>query len=183
MELSPKEYAAYSNRGAALNEQNQFEPALADLNKALALKPNDARTLERRGLVYHKQKNYDAALADFNNALTQNPASTLGLRRRADTYVAMGQYAKALPDLEQAVKLKPDDFAAQDQLNFVRAKAAPPRAPAPPAAATPTPTPAPTPVPPLLTKRNAFIGIGGLIALLIVIVLIAKAAMSRRSVD
>ena len=32
------------------------------------------------------------------------------------------QRANHFPDLEQAVKLKPDDFAAQDQLNFVRTK-------------------------------------------------------------
>ncbi|MDQ6625413.1 MAG: hypothetical protein M3Y69_04615, partial [Verrucomicrobiota bacterium] len=68
-----------------------------------------------------------------------------------------------------------------DQLNFVRAKAAPPPPPAAPVAATPTPTPKPTPVPPLLTQKNVFIGIGALIVLFIIIVFIAKMAMTRKS--
>ena len=50
-----------------------------------------------------------------------------------------------------------------------------------PVVATPIPTPRPTPVQPLLSQKNIFIGIGALIALFIVIVLIAKMAMSRSS--
>ncbi len=79
-------------------ELNQFDAAMADLNKAIELKADDPRTLERRGYLYYKQKNYEAALADYNKALEKNPTSTLALNRRADTYVALNRYQEAKAD-------------------------------------------------------------------------------------
>ena len=119
---------------------------MADLNKALEIKPNDPQTLERRGLVYYRQKNYQAALDDYNNALSQNPTSALGLSRRADAFVALSQFDKAQADLEAITRAKPDDVSAQDRLNFVKQRLAQANAPnqaAPVAVSTPAPTPWP----------------------------------------
>ncbi len=177
IELAPKEdYVAYSERGGALTAQNQLEPALADLNKALELKPNDPMTLERRALIYQKQKNFPAALADLDNALSQEANNVIRLNRRADIYAANNEWAKAIPDLEAVLAAKPDDFTAQERLDFVRAKAAPPT---PPPAPTATPIPKPTPKPPLVTRTNVFISIGALLLLGVVAVIIAKMMMTR----
>ncbi|HEX8078166.1 MAG TPA: tetratricopeptide repeat protein, partial [Chthoniobacterales bacterium] len=148
---------------------------LADLNKALELKPNDPQTLERRGLVYYRQKNYQAALDDYNNALAQNATSTLGLSRRADAYVAVSQFDKAKADLETLIKVKPDDPSAQDRLNFVKQKIAAANAPRPTAAASVSVAPAPTPAPePMDPRMKVAIGAGALLVLLIIIVMIVR---------
>ena len=177
IELSPKDAGAYSLRGAALVEQNQIDAAMTDLNKALEMKPDDSRTLERRGLAYYKQKNYEAALADYNKALEKTPDSMLALSRRADAFVALQQFAPAQADLQAYVKARPEDFGAEERLRYVNAKLNPPAAPA---AAAPTATPKP-PKTKLLTRTNVFIGIGGLLLLGIIVVLIAKKAITRPS--
>jgi tetratricopeptide (TPR) repeat protein len=175
VELAPKDYAGYSLRGAAQSELLQLDPALADLNKALELKANDPQTLERRGLVYYRQKNYQAAIDDYNNALTQNPTSALGLSRRADAFVALSQFDKAQADLEAWVKAKPDDFAAQDRLNFVKQKIAQANAPRPTAAAAVTATIAPTlPAEPMDPRVKVAIGAGALVVVFIIVVLIIR---------
>lgn len=183
IELAPKDARGYSMRGAAEIELAQYDPAAADLAKALELKPNDPQTLERRGYLEYKQKNYQPALDDLNNALTQDPSSTLGLSRRADVYAAMNQWANAGADLQQLIKLRPDDFTAQDRLMQVQARLQTAQAPRPQEAApTIAPTPAPTPKPKLLTRENIFIALGALVVLVIVGAIVGK-MMNTRSAD
>ncbi len=206
IELAPKDYAGYSLRGAARVELNKLDEAMEDLNKALELKADEPRTLERRGLAYYKQKNYDAAIADYNKALEMhakaspaptpataatagegaspapdaapavNPASTLALSRRADAYFAKQQFAEAQADLQTYLKIRPEDFNAEERLRVVNAKLNP--AAAPVAAAAPKASPTPKPVK-LLTRANVLIAVGGLLVLGILVVLIAKMAMTR----
>ena len=158
------------------------------------------------GWRYYKQKNYEASLADYNKALEMyaknapapkqeagaagtaeaspapnaaappDPATALALSRRADTYVAMNQLAAAQADLQAYLKIRPEDFNAEERLRFVNAKLNPP----PVVASTPTPTPKPKPMK-LLTRENVFIALGALLALGIIVVLIAKMAMTRKS--
>jgi tetratricopeptide (TPR) repeat protein len=147
------------------------------------LKPNDPQTLERRGYVFFKQNKFEEALADYNNALQQNPNSTLGLNRRADAFFKTNRLQEAKADLEKVIQLRPDDFSAQDRLMQVNARLAPPPTAAPVTqVATPPPAPKPTPVPKLLTRQNIFIGVGGLVLLIIVGALVGR-MMTTRSVD
>jgi hypothetical protein len=95
--------------------------------------------------------------------------------------VALNRLQEALPDLQKAVQIRPDDFTAQDRLRYVQARLAPA-----PVAAAATAAPvraAPTPKPTLLTRTNIFIGLGALLALFIVIVVIAKLAVTRGTDD
>lgn len=205
IELEPKDFSGYSGRGAALSELGQLDPALADLNKAVELQADDPRTLERRGLVFYRQKNYEAALADYNKALEihaanapsptpgtedvgvagaspapaatpgPNPASAMALSRRADAYVMLQQFEPAQADLQAYLKIRPEDFNAEERLRFVNAKLAPP-------VAAPKATPEPTPPPVnLLTRTNVFIALGVLLLIGVVAVLIAHKIITRSS--
>ena len=106
--------------------QNQFDPALTDLNKAIELNPNNLVAFERRGLVYHNLRKWDEAIADYTVAITKDPNNVMALRKRADTYYAMNQFDKAVPDLEAALKLSPGDPDIMQNLQHVQAKMATP---------------------------------------------------------
>jgi hypothetical protein len=87
--------------------------------------------------------------------------------------VALAQFDKALTDLETVTRLKPDDFAAQDRLNYVRAKLVSPR----PVAVAPVTTPAPPPPQGMSLPLKIGLGAGALI----VIIIIAIVLMRRKS--
>ncbi|CAG8504450.1 5470_t:CDS:1, partial [Cetraspora pellucida] len=57
----------------------RYEESLADLNKSLEIRPNDATTLYTRGLTYQEMGRYEESLADLNKLLETRPndATTL----------------------------------------------------------------------------------------------------------
>ena len=130
-----------------------------------------ALAYDRRALTYHNLRKYNEAIADYTVSIAKDPNNVTAYRKRADTYVAMGQFAQAVPDLEAALKLKPDDADIMQNLQFVRAKAAPPRVAAAPAAIA---TPSATPEPGLPNSTKIGIGVGALIILGIIIALISR---------
>ena len=87
----------------------------------------------------------------------------------------MQQFAPAQADLQAYLKIRPEDFNAEERLRFVNAKLDPPPAAT---AAAPTPTPTPKPMK-LFTRANVFIALGGLVLLVIIVIVIAKLAMKR----
>ena len=52
----------------------RYDEALADLNRAIELDPDDAGAFGRRGETYIALGNYDEALADLNRAIELDPA-------------------------------------------------------------------------------------------------------------
>ena len=60
---------AYYNRGIAWSEKKQYDKAIADYNKALAVDPNNADFYLNRGNAHEKNGEYDKAIADYNKAL------------------------------------------------------------------------------------------------------------------
>jgi len=60
----------------------QLQPALADCNQSIAVRPNNVDTLDSRCFVYLKMNNPDAAIADCNAALAINPKMASSLYSR-----------------------------------------------------------------------------------------------------
>ena len=81
------------------------------------------------------------------------------------------QFKEALPDLEAALKLKPDDPDILQNLQFVQAKAAPPR---PVAAAPVAATPPPPPPAGMSMPMKIGIGVGALIVIVIIAVVVTR---------
>ncbi|CDO51241.1 hypothetical protein DV495_004367 [Geotrichum candidum] len=59
----------YSNRAACYSQLEDYENAIEESNKALAIKPDYVKSLVRRAGAYEKLKNYPEALIDFSSAL------------------------------------------------------------------------------------------------------------------
>ena len=53
--------------------KNDLDGALADFNRAIELKPDEAALYVNRGQVKWGQKDADGALADFNRAVDLKP--------------------------------------------------------------------------------------------------------------
>lgn len=104
---NPASWLSYANRGRDYALANRDDLALTDLDKALALKPDDAHTLQCRGSVLLKRQEFGRALADFDRAIALQP-------ERADYYLIRckarriaGLLPLALADAEMVVRLEP----------------------------------------------------------------------------
>lgn len=98
---------AYNNRGNAYNFNGQYEKAINDFNKAIAISPGLELAYFNRGTVYEKLKVYDKAIADFTEALNIQPAFVMGYVDRGAIYSRIGEYDKAYNDLTRVLQLNP----------------------------------------------------------------------------
>ncbi len=88
----------------------QPQEALAELNKAIAMCPNEERPYRGRARIYSELKEYDKAIADISRSMKchLNKEQMAGaLRMRARFYEMSGQTEKAIEDLTQLFKLFP----------------------------------------------------------------------------
>jgi tetratricopeptide (TPR) repeat protein len=86
----------------------RYAEALADLDRAIGLQPDDAWAIARRGEAYRLMGRYAEALADLDRAIGLQPDDAWAIASRGETYRLMGRYAEALADLERAIGLQPD---------------------------------------------------------------------------
>lgn len=104
---NPASWLGYANRGRDYALAGNDDLALQDLEKALALNPDEPHTLQCRGSVLLKRGEFGRALADFDRSVALQP-------NRADFYVNRGSARRraglmeqALADVNMAVRLEP----------------------------------------------------------------------------
>lgn len=83
--------------------------AAAELNRALALKPDLVAAHVTRGLLSYRQGKPEAALPDFEFAAKREPDNPAILDRLGEIYMALGRTQDALPVLKKAADLAPRD--------------------------------------------------------------------------
>ncbi|HEV8015186.1 MAG TPA: hypothetical protein VGP48_06615 [Stellaceae bacterium] len=97
---SPDSSGGYFDRYQAHHRLGQYDLALADLNKALALKPHWI-VYEARGNVLRALKRYQEALDDYNRAEatdTERWRGGFGRLYRAECHARLGNEKAALED-------------------------------------------------------------------------------------
>ncbi len=99
----------YQNRGFVYFNQEQWDLALDDYNKAIALNPEDTKAYIDRGFVYFNQKQWDLALDDYNKAVALNPEDAKAYINRGVLYERQEQWDLALADFNKAIALNPDN--------------------------------------------------------------------------
>ena len=65
--------AVYYRRAYCWNETSDFENAIADLNEALRLDPDNADALCSRGWSWTNLKQYDKSISDYTRAIRIDP--------------------------------------------------------------------------------------------------------------
>jgi tetratricopeptide (TPR) repeat protein len=108
--LNPKivpDSGLYQLNAFIKESHGDFEGAIQELTKALALKPDDVKIYLNRGNFYVLKKDYPAALADFNWVLQFDPKDAEAYNSRGVVKQALFQYPSALEDFNQAIQLSP----------------------------------------------------------------------------
>ncbi|GCL45813.1 serine protease [Microcystis aeruginosa] len=109
--LAPRA-AWYFNRGNLYYNQQKYDLALSDYNKAININPNYAKAYLNRGNLYINQQKYDLALSDYNQAIKINSDFAEAYNNRGNLYSDLQKYKLALDDYNQAIKINPNDAEA-----------------------------------------------------------------------
>jgi S1-C subfamily serine protease len=117
---------AYSFRGLHLEQNGEFDKALADYDKAIQLDPKSPVPFGGRGITYLEKGDYDRAISALSEAIRLSPLSaTQSLATdysfRGDAYLKKGRRDLALRDYNSAIKINPTSelaFAGRGQAYF-----------------------------------------------------------------
>ena len=60
--------ASMNNRGVGYLNKGEFDKAIEDFNKAIAINPNYAKAYYNRGVIYYKKWLDEKAISDFRKA-------------------------------------------------------------------------------------------------------------------
>ncbi len=88
-------------------ELAQWELALAEWNKVVAINPSNAEAWRNRGLTNFQLLAYDSAISDFSMALVLLPEQAYTQINRGYSYYLIGSPKKALSDIDQGLELVP----------------------------------------------------------------------------
>jgi tetratricopeptide (TPR) repeat protein len=99
-------------RARAYRDSKQYDLAIADLNEALTIAPDDAELYQQRGLVYDWQGNEEAALADYEKAIELDPGDAWSHYARGMALKQLGRLDVALKAFEDALAISPNYVSA-----------------------------------------------------------------------
>jgi tetratricopeptide (TPR) repeat protein len=111
-----------NNRADGYLGVKNYDLAIADENKAIALDSGNANALNNRCLAYIGKKQADKAIGDCSQAIKLNPGFAHYYRNRASAYLLKGKRQEALADTRTAVKYDPQDKIAMAMLMSFAAK-------------------------------------------------------------
>jgi tetratricopeptide (TPR) repeat protein len=112
IETDPAFPDAHGNRGALLAEMGRFSEALADLERAVKLRPNNATDLCNHGGVLSDLGRLDEALVSLDRAIALMPKLAPALYNRAEVMAKLRRYAEALANYDQAIAIFPNNAGA-----------------------------------------------------------------------
>lgn len=102
---------AYRSRAIVYLSLGRFEPALRDLDQAVANDGSDEIAYIDRGVAEEEMGKLPLALADFSRSIRME-TTTAALVDRGVLYLHLGQPQKARADFDAALVIDPDDVAA-----------------------------------------------------------------------
>lgn len=115
---------AYFNRARAHADRNEHDQAVADLDQALRLDPDNAMAYGLRGAIHGRKDELAAAIADFGRAIALNPKDTDALMNRGTAHERNGEYLRAIEDYDRAIAQAPRHAGAWGGRCWSRAVAA-----------------------------------------------------------
>ena len=88
-------------------QEGEYDKAIADLNEAIRLDPEDAHAYSNRGKARLSANEYDKAIADCNEAIRLDPIEPSSYATRGIAWGAKNDFDKAVADLGEAIRLDP----------------------------------------------------------------------------
>jgi len=102
----------YRKRGWYSFANRDYTSALANINMAIELDPNNADCYYNRGRVYYAQKNNDAALNDYKKALEIDPQGSNTCAFLGELYYDAGDYDTALKYYNRSISIRANNDVA-----------------------------------------------------------------------
>lgn len=122
-ELTPRLNAStYFAHGHLLERQGNYEGAVEQYQRALALSPKMTSAHNRLGITLNKLGRHAEATAQFRLAIQQNPTEAYLHNNLGFSLYLQGKYAEALSALSAALELQPDYGRAHMNKGIVLAK-------------------------------------------------------------
>lgn len=88
--------------------EGDYEGAILDYGKAIALNPEDADTYSNRGLAYYKLKEYLKAIEDYDKSIMLDSKNADFYVKRGIVYDDLQKYSRAIEDYDTAIALNPE---------------------------------------------------------------------------
>lgn len=92
-------------RGKEKLRIKDYDGALKELDRAIAINPKDLSSINMRGLVRFELGKHREALEDFNKVVEMDPNSFSAYHNRANAKILMKDYEGAISDLDVAIKM------------------------------------------------------------------------------
>ena len=100
LELDPNYLPAYSALAALYIKSKQEDRAIAEYQKIIALRPDNATPYTLIGMLEDQRKNYDVAADNYRKALEKDPNAVIAANNLAWLYAVTGK-----GNLDEAVRL------------------------------------------------------------------------------
>ncbi|OHE57632.1 MAG: hypothetical protein A2Z47_13215 [Thermodesulfovibrio sp. RBG_19FT_COMBO_42_12] len=88
--------------GNSYYHKGEYDKAVEEYSKAIALNPNYAEAYSNRGAAYNEKGQYDKAIEDSIKAIALNPYYAAAYNNRGTAYGNKGQRGKAKSDFQKA---------------------------------------------------------------------------------
>ncbi len=122
---TPPDFSFYQSRADQNAGKGEFNLALADYNKSLEMKADNATAYLNRGKTHYTLKSYDLSVKDFDKAVELNPKDSVAFLARGVSYEQLGETQKSMVDYQRAIDLDPTNETAKANLKrLLDAKAA-----------------------------------------------------------
>jgi lipoprotein NlpI len=107
-----RDAGALTSSGVTHLQMREYERAIRDFDRALALEPGLVVAWRQRALAYRSKGDYERALADFEQAILLAPSDARLYTDRGVAYELLGDYSSAIRDFDRAIAFKPNHASA-----------------------------------------------------------------------
>jgi tetratricopeptide (TPR) repeat protein len=105
---TPKHLArAFFNLGRAFSDSSQFDRAIQNFNRAIALDPIYPDAFNGRAIAYNGIGQNERAILDFDQAIRLDPNYAIAIYNRGLTFQSLGRTARAEQDFLKAKQVGP----------------------------------------------------------------------------
>ncbi len=104
---APARAWAHTYRGRHLYFADRDEEAVAELSRAIAVDPGNARAWAHRGDAHRWLGHREEAVADLTESIRLDPSDAVAFARRGEAHREAGRYEEAVADFTAALDLDP----------------------------------------------------------------------------
>jgi tetratricopeptide (TPR) repeat protein len=95
-------------RGSLYLRLREYDLAVADFDRSLALNPYHLSALLQRGHCHRRQSKLPLAIRDYTEVLRHHPGNVPALSGRGQAYRFLGERERAIADFTEALRLEPN---------------------------------------------------------------------------